>query len=66
MNLDIFQILKIAIFGIMLAVIDKILDSVGKKEIATMVSIIGLVIILIMTIGYISNLFRSLITMFQL
>ncbi|MCX7951167.1 MAG: stage III sporulation protein AC [Clostridiales bacterium] len=66
MNLDIYQILKIAVFGIMLAVIDKILESVGKKEIATMVSIIGLVIILIMTIGYISNLFRSLITMFQL
>lgn len=66
MNLDIYQILKIAVFGIILAVIDKILESVGKKEIATMVSIIGLVIILIMTIGYISNLFRSLITMFQL
>lgn len=66
MGIDVFQIIKIAIFGIVLAILDKILESVGKKEIATMLSVIGLVIILIMTVGYMSNLFRSLITMFQL
>ncbi|CDF58216.1 stage III sporulation protein AC [Thermobrachium celere] len=66
MQLDIVQILKIAVFGIILAVLDKILDSMGKEDIAAMVSIIGLVMILLMTIGYMSNLFKSLVTMFHL
>lgn len=32
MGIDVFQIIKIAIFGIVLAILDKILESVGKKK----------------------------------
>ncbi|MBZ4662413.1 MAG: Stage sporulation protein family [Caloramator sp.] len=66
MPLDLIEILKIAVFGIILAILDKVLESVDKKEISTLVSIIGLIMILIMTVSYMSNLFRSLVAMFHL
>ncbi|MCX7695079.1 MAG: stage III sporulation protein AC [Caloramator sp.] len=66
MQLDLIEILKIAVFGIILAILDKVLESVNKKEIATLVSIIGLIMILIMTVSYMSNLFKSLVAMFHL
>ncbi|SHF02029.1 MULTISPECIES: SpoIIIAC/SpoIIIAD family protein [Caloramator] len=66
MQLDLIEILKIAVFGIILAILDKVLESVDKKEISTLVSIIGLIMILIMTVSYMSNLFKSLVAMFHL
>ena len=64
MNIDI--IFKIAGVGIITAVINYILEKSDKKEIATLVTLAGLVIVLIMVINMIGGLFDSLRSIFRL
>ena len=64
MNIDI--IFKIAGVGIITAVINNILEKSDKKEIATLVTLAGLVIVLIMVIDMIGGLFDSLRSIFRL
>ncbi|GIM27953.1 stage III sporulation protein AC [Clostridium polyendosporum] len=64
--LDLSLLFKIAGAGILLVIIEKVLDSSGKKEIATIANIAGIVIILMMVITLISRLFDSVKTMFML
>jgi stage III sporulation protein AC len=62
---DIGIIFKIATVGIIVAILDKIFESMGREEQATLVTLAGLVVVLMMVIGMISNLFDSIKTMFQ-
>ncbi|MGL4761528.1 MAG: stage III sporulation protein AC [Sarcina sp.] len=64
MELDL--IFKLGGVGIMLVILDKVLSSSGKGEIATLINLTGIIIILTMVIGLISNLFSSVRTMFML
>lgn len=64
--MDIGLIFKIATVGILIAIIDKILKNLGRDEQATLVTLSGLVIVLMMVLGLISKLFDSIRTMFQL
>ena len=64
--MDISLIFKIATIGILIAVLDKILTSLGRQEQATIVTLAGLVVVLMMVINMISNLFSNIKTMFQL
>ena len=64
MGLDV--IFKIAGVGIITAVINNILEKSGKKEIATLVTLAGLVIVLIMVVEMLSGLLGSLRGMFAL
>ena len=57
---------KIAGVGILLIIIDKILKSSGKDDIAVITNMAGIVIILMMVINLISKLFTAVKTMFQL
>lgn len=60
-----FSILfKIAGAGILLVVIDKVLSSSGKGEIAAITNIAGVVIILLMIVSIIGDLFNTVKTMF--
>lgn len=63
--MDISLIFKIATIGILIAVLDKILTSLGRQEQATIVTLAGLVVVLMMVINMISQLFTSVRTMFQ-
>lgn len=63
---DVGLIFKIAAVGILIAILDKILQNLGKDEQATLVTLAGLVVVLMMVIGLISRLFDSIRTMFQL
>jgi stage III sporulation protein AC len=63
--LDISLIFKIATIGILIAILDKILNSLGRSEQATLVTLAGLVVVLMMVIGLIKELFASVKTMFQ-
>lgn len=65
-NLDLDLIFKLGGVGIMLVILDKVLSSSGKGEIATLINLTGIIIILTMVIGLISNLFNSVKTMFML
>lgn len=61
---DISILLKIGGAGIILLVLDKILTSSGKGEIAAITNIAGVVIILLMIVSIIGDLFSTLKTMF--
>lgn len=63
--MDVSIIFKIAAIGIIIAILDKILNGLGKEEQATMVTLAGLVVVLMMVIGMISRLFDTVRTMFQ-
>jgi len=63
--MDITAVFQIAAVGIILAVLKNVLDSMEKKDQATMMSIAGFVIVLMVVLGYISNFFNTVQTLFQ-
>ena len=61
---DISILFKIGGAGILLVVLDKVLTSSGKGEIAAIINIAGVVIILLMIVSIIGDLFSTVKTMF--
>ncbi len=59
-------IFKIAAVGILTAVVNQVLKHANKEEIATLSTLAGLVIVLIMVLDLISTLFSTVRTMFNL
>lgn len=64
-TLDVSLLFKIAAVGILLMVIDKILKSSGKEDIAMITNMAGIIIILLMVLNLINTLFNTVKTMFQ-
>lgn len=64
MQVDI--IFKIAAIGILLAVINQVLIKADKSEIATLVTLTGVVVVLLMVVNLISELFTTVKTLFGL
>lgn len=64
--LDIDLIFKIAAIGILIAVLNQLLIRAGREDIATMVTIAGLIIVLLMVVDLVSNLFESVKRIFGL
>ncbi|AID44953.1 stage III sporulation protein AC [Candidatus Arthromitus sp. SFB-mouse-Japan] len=64
--LDFSMIFKIGGVGILIAILDKVLKSIGREEYATLSNILGIVLILFMVIQLIGDLFNTIKTMFQL
>jgi len=64
--MDIGIIFKIAAVGILTAMINQILKKSDKDEIATLVTLAGLITVLLMVINMVSQLFETLRNMFQL
>ncbi|ALP90837.1 MULTISPECIES: stage III sporulation protein AC [Clostridium] len=61
---DISILLKIGGAGIILVILDKVLTSSGKSDIAAITNIAGVVIILLMIVSIIGDLFSTVKTMF--
>ncbi len=59
-------IFKIAAIGILTAVVNQILKYSGKDEIATLATLAGVIIVLLMLINMIGELFESVKVIFQL
>ncbi|MCI5797466.1 MAG: stage III sporulation protein AC [Firmicutes bacterium] len=59
-------IFKIAAIGILTAVVNQVLKHSNKEEIATLTTLAGLVIVLIMVLNLINELFSTVRTMFNL
>lgn len=59
-------IFKIAAVGILTAVINQVLKYAGKDEIATFVTLAGLIIVLLMVVNMISELFTTVKNLFML
>ena len=61
---EISILLKIGGAGIILVILDKVLTSSGKSDIAAITNIAGVVIILLMIVSIIGDLFSTVKTMF--
>ncbi len=64
--MDVNLIFKIAAIGIVVAVLNRVLNQSGREEMAMMTTLAGTVIVLMMVISLISRLFDNVRTMFQL
>ena len=64
--MDVDFIMKVAGVGMIVAVVCQILGKVGREEQATLVSISGIVIILVLAIERIGDLLESLKRIFGL
>ncbi len=64
MSIDI--IFKIAAIGILTIVISQILSHSGKSDIATLSSLAGLIIVLVMVLSMINDLFDTVKELFDL
>jgi len=64
--MDVTVIFQIAAVGILVAVLNQILNSAGRSELATMTTLAGVVLVLFWVISYISDLFSTVQTLFDL
>jgi len=64
--MEISVVFQIAAVGILVAVLNQVLNSAGRTEQATMTTLAGVVIVLLWVIQYISDLFKTVETLFQL
>ena len=64
MNIDI--IFKIAAVGVLTAVINQVLKMAGKEEIATLITLAGIVIVLFSVVSLISDLFTTVKSLFSI
>jgi len=64
--MDITVIFQIAAIGILVAVLNQVLIRAGREEQAMMTTLAGLVVVLFWVIQYISDLFKTVQTLFNL
>ena len=64
--MDISILFKIAAIGIIITVICQILKKSDRDDIATLVSIVGLVIVLAVVVGMVGDLFKQIQEIFGL
>ena len=64
--MEIALILKVAGIGILISVLNMVLEKVDRKDWATLTTLVGVVIVLGLVITEISDLFNTVRTMFQL
>ena len=64
MNIDL--IFKIAAIGIIVAVLNQLLNRAGREDQAMMTTIAGLIVVLLMIVDQISNLFETIKNVFGL
>ena len=66
MSVSIDMVFKVAAIGIIVAVLYQVLSRTGRDDMATMTSLVGLVIVLLMVVDLVSNLFSSVKSVFGL
>lgn len=64
--MDIDLIFKIAAIGILIAILNQLLVRAGREDMATMATIAGLIIVLLMVVDLVSNLFDNVRRIFNL
>ena len=64
--MDVDLIFRIAAVGILVSVLNQVLSRSGREEQATMVTLAGLVVVLMMVVRQISELFRLIKDLFGL
>lgn len=64
--MDVSILFKMAAIGIIITVICQILKKSDRDDIATLVSIVGLIIVLAVVVGMVGDLFTQIQTIFGL
>lgn len=64
--MDITVLFKMAAIGIVITVICQILKKSDRDDIATLVSIVGLIIVFAVVVGMVGDLFEQLKNIFEL
>jgi stage III sporulation protein AC len=64
--MDISILFKIAAIGIIVTVICQILKKSDRDDIATVVSIVGLILVLTIVVGMVGDLFGQIMELFDL
>lgn len=64
-RMDIDLIFKIAAIGIIVSILNQVLTRSGREEQATMTSLAGLIVVLMMVVQKIAELFNLVKTLFQ-
>ncbi|MCL2405283.1 MAG: stage III sporulation protein AC [Defluviitaleaceae bacterium] len=64
--MDINVVFQIAAVGILVAVLNQVLNRAGREEQATMTTLAGLLVVLFWVIHYVSQLFTEVQTIFNL
>lgn len=66
MNANINLIFKIAAIGMLVAVLYQLLKRSGREDIATLVTIAGVVVVLVMVVDLVGGLFTTVRQVFNL
>ena len=64
--MDVDLVFKIAVVGILVSVLNQVLTRSGREEQATMTTLAGLIVVLMMVVQKISELFELVKTLFGL
>ena len=59
-------IFKIAAVGILVAVVGQVLSRAGRDDMAMLTTLAGLIVVLFWVIQYVSDLFETIRTLFEL
>ena len=66
MHMDINFIFKIGAIGILITVVSQILSRAGREDIATLATLAGLIVVLMMVLNMVAEFFESIRVMFNL
>lgn len=64
--MDIYLILRIALVGILVSILNQILKQSGKDELAFMSSLAGIIIVLLWLLPYVTDLFLTIQKLFDI
>ena len=64
--MDIDFIFKIGAIGILITVVSQILSRAGREDIATLATLAGLIVVLMMVLNMVAEFFESIRVMFNL
>ncbi|MCL2508033.1 MAG: stage III sporulation protein AC [Oscillospiraceae bacterium] len=64
--MDITFVLKIAVIGIIVAILNQVLSKAGRDDYAMLTAIAGIVVILMMLIPQIESLYSAIKSVFEL
>jgi stage III sporulation protein AC len=65
-GMDIYFILRIAVVGILVSILNQILKQSGREELAFMTSLAGLILVLLWLLPHITELFLSIQQLFNI
>lgn len=64
--MDIDFVFKIGAIGIVITVVSQVLSHAGREDVATLASLAGLIVVLLMVVNMVSSFFQDVRLMFDL